>query len=53
LHFGEEVADFPDATAVIPNLGLAIPVDTSVAYLAGALEKPVWILLPVTPDWRS
>ena len=37
---------------MIANLDLVISVDTSVAHLAGALAKPVWILLPFIPDWR-
>jgi Glycosyltransferase family 9 (heptosyltransferase) len=52
LHFGEELQTFADTAALISNLDLVISVDTSVAHLAGALAKPVWILLPFTPDWR-
>ena len=52
LHFGEELKTFADTAALIANLDLVITVDTSVAHLAGALAKPVWILLPFMPDWR-
>jgi tetratricopeptide (TPR) repeat protein len=52
LHFGEELKTFADTAALIANLDLVISVDTSVAHLAGALAKPVWILLPAQPDWR-
>jgi tetratricopeptide (TPR) repeat protein len=46
------LSDFSDTAALISRLDLVISVDTSVAHLAGALGKPVWILLPYTPDWR-
>jgi tetratricopeptide (TPR) repeat protein len=52
LHFGEELKNYADTAALIANLDLVISVDTSVAHLAGALAKPVWILLPFMPDWR-
>lgn len=45
-------ADMADTAAVIAQLDLVITVDTSVAHLAGALGKPVWLLLPYVPDWR-
>jgi Flp pilus assembly protein TadD len=49
---GMELADFADTAALISQLDLVISVDTSVAHLAGALGKPVWLLLPFSPDWR-
>lgn len=41
-----------DTAALILSLDLVITVDTSVAHLAGALGRPVWVLLPFAPDWR-
>ena len=46
------LGDFADTAGLIENLDLVISVDTSVAHLAGALGRPVWILLPFAPDWR-
>ena len=52
IHYGDDLQDFADTAALIECLDLVICVDTSVAHLAGALGKPVWILLPFIPDWR-
>ncbi|WP_428490967.1 tetratricopeptide repeat protein [Rhodopila sp.] len=46
------MTDYAETAALIENLDLVITADTSVAHLAGALGKPVWILLPHAPDWR-
>ena len=52
LNVGKEFRDFSDTAALMSQLDLIISVDTSVAHLAGALGKPVWILLTYVPDWR-
>ncbi len=51
-HFGEDLQDFDDTAALIAMLDIVITVDTSVAHLAAAMGKPVWLLLAFTPDWR-
>lgn len=48
----EYLNTFMDTAGAIENLDLIITVDTSVAHLAGAMGKPVWLLLPFFPDWR-
>jgi tetratricopeptide (TPR) repeat protein len=52
LTFGGASIDFSEAAALLSRLDLLITVDSSMAHLAGALGKPVWVLLRHTPDWR-
>jgi tetratricopeptide (TPR) repeat protein len=44
--------DFTETATAVSRLDLVISVDTSVAHLAGALGRPVWLMLPNAPDWR-
>lgn len=48
----EQLRDFADTAALIGQMDLVVSIDTAVAHLAGVLAKPVWIMLPFTPDWR-
>jgi tetratricopeptide (TPR) repeat protein len=43
---------FIDTAAVMKNLHLVITADSAIAHLAGALGVPVWVALPMSPDWR-
>jgi hypothetical protein len=52
IDAGNDLNDFADTAALLSELDLLISVDTSVVHLAGALNKPVWVLLPHLPDWR-
>ena len=51
-HVGSELDDFSDTAAVLSLCDLVIAVDTAAAHLAGAMGRPVWVLLPFAPDWR-
>jgi tetratricopeptide (TPR) repeat protein len=52
LNLGPELSDFGDTMAVVECLELVVTVDTSIAHLAAAMGKKVWIMLPFAPDWR-
>jgi tetratricopeptide (TPR) repeat protein len=52
IDLTDELHDFADTAALIENLDMVIAVDTSVAHLAGAMGKRVWVLLPFSADWR-
>lgn len=45
------LTDFADLAALVANLDLVITVDAAVAHLAGALGKPVWLLVPPDAEW--
>ena len=52
IDLAPELKDFADTAAIVACLDLVISVDTSVAHLAGAMGKPVWVLLNKGCDWR-
>lgn len=51
-NFGAEFQDFSDTAAVMSQLDLIISVCTSTAHLAGALNRPTWVMLSAASDWR-
>jgi tetratricopeptide (TPR) repeat protein len=44
--------DLAETAALVAGLDLVITTDTCIAHLVGAMDKPVWILLPHLADWR-
>jgi tetratricopeptide (TPR) repeat protein len=52
IDWTNELDDFSDTAALIDNLDLIVAVDTSVAHLAGALGKPLWLLNRYNTCWR-
>jgi hypothetical protein len=52
VRIDNEIHDFRDTAAIMMCLDLVISSDTSIVNLAGALGRPVWVLLPFVSDWR-
>jgi hypothetical protein len=51
-HFDSGPDAFADSAAVMQSLDLIVTSDTSIAHVAGALGRPVWLALKYVPDWR-
>ena len=47
-----KIGDFADTAAMVAELDLIICIDTALGHLAGAMNKPVWVMLQFTPDFR-
>jgi Tfp pilus assembly protein PilF len=52
VQIGQKFSDFADTAAAIAQLDAVIAVDTAVAHLAGAMGKPLFLLLPFAADFR-
>ncbi len=52
LSHARQLGDFADTAALISQMDMVISVDTSVAHLAAALGKPVWLMVTYVPDFR-
>jgi tetratricopeptide (TPR) repeat protein len=51
-RFDTRIEDFADTAAIVDRLDAIVSIDTSIAHLAGALGKPLWLMLPFAADWR-
>jgi ADP-heptose:LPS heptosyltransferase len=52
IDWTAELPDYADTAALVANLDLVISVDSSVAHVAGAMGGPVWMLTPISNEWR-
>ena len=52
VHYGDDLKDFADTSALCELMDVVISVDTAVAHLSAAMGKPTWIMVPFCPDWR-
>lgn len=48
----ERSGPFEDTAALMKSLDLIITADTALGHLAGALDVPAWVAVPLSPDWR-
>ena len=51
-HYQEAIDDYDETAALVSALDQVISVQTAVVHLSGALGKPVWVMVPLTPEWR-
>lgn len=52
VSLSDDIQDFEDTAAIFTLLDTLVSVDSSPVHLAGALGRPVWVMLPFMPDWR-
>ncbi|MDA8048671.1 MAG: glycosyltransferase [Rhodospirillales bacterium] len=52
VDFTKDLKDFGETAALLSHLDLVLSIDTAAAHLAGALGRPVWVMLPRPADWR-
>ncbi|WP_328514360.1 glycosyltransferase family 9 protein, partial [Ralstonia solanacearum] len=52
VPLSDEIRDFEDTAAILSIADLLVSVDSAPVHLAGALGRPVWVMLPFVPDWR-
>lgn len=52
IDLSPRLTDFAETAAALDQLDLLISVDTSVVHVAGAINRPAWVLIPYAPDWR-
>lgn len=51
-HFAGAHADLDETAALISCLDLIITVQTAIVHLAGALNRPTWVMVSSAPEWR-